>query len=1636
MKNYFKIIIALALVLCVVVSTGAMFGVFADPLEGITVANGSQNLLTNGSFEYDKNVANVGSVSDYTYLTSGWLVGNVNNTTFSLSDDAQAGEYALCAASSDTASFDLKCQDVDEKGILSGLESGAYCLSLFAKGNGTLAINYKDAAVKNTTAKPLSLSNEWQKLSVDILAVGYSGKLMFDISFNGSNLLIDEISLTKYTALQNGDFENATGYTVPKALYDFGCNTNYNYISTGNPLYNAGFEDATAITNSSSKAWENAIIVDGWTTSWSHSNFVYSITDDTHSGKYALRLDIAQNAGDTRLHANKDLITDTELKGRITGLTANETYIVNYWVKGNAKSRIYAKNLTDTGADAGNVRYDYIPANDDWNFVSQEVTANALGQVWWNINVTGLDTGASYVILDDVSMLTKAQAIANTEAMIESFSTQSAYAVQAKADIEKWVAVLGQSNISNYNIFINKINGTSDSGSQGEVIPQEPISNKKYTYLSNGNILDNSGFELSNDATNTSGKEWNKAPITDGWVSHYSVSAKFSYSISNDAHSGKNSLKLTMPANSANNDDTRISPKINLITDVELKGRMSGLTPNETYLVSYWVKGSGKSQIFWKKLTSSGTFEGTNVRDGLNQYDDWTLVTDEVTAFAVGSDGQAWWNINAQRTKDTETVLYIDDVLMQTKSQAIKNVEAMIDNLNVTSSYADRAVADIEQWIAALGSANISNYDIFVAKKSIGSNNLLENPGFEKSNVANNSSGKTFNDATITDGWVSHYSVSAKFSYSISNDAHSGKNSLKLTMPANSANNDDTRISPKINLITDVELKGRMSGLTPNETYLVSYWVKGSGKSQIFWKKLTSSGTFEGTNVRYGLNQYDDWTLVTDEVTSYDVGGDGQAWWNINVERVKDTETFVCIDDVSMQTKAQAISDVVNMITVFNPNDANAVKTAKDIEQWVNALGKTNISNYNDFVAKSSQIKNDDFEIDNTTALVNGDYTNVTTGWKTDYVSNIRPYSISISNDAYSGNNAFKVNVESVDSDSGFRLLPATANGDKTDSITDGVISGYTPNTDYIISYWVKGTADTKVFGKTNNGSSWVNNWQKPAHTATSNVWSLNGHTVKTDASGNAWWTLFVVGDVADTYAIIDDVSFVPKSDAIANVEAMINAFDYKKATEDDIYIIDQWMKVVTVSDDAKNSYKDKLADYEALQAELAWKAIDGVYGWEANVDGKITTDNTSVAYGDKALKINAQEAVSLRPTQVPFGMQNGYYMLVLYVKGGGKINITANADNGLDQYELLNKTLNIPNNWDKITISNISIKENYSISDLRLNFSDSSNIYLDAVQMYRQIGPGSSLDDITNNVFDNKLILGATPDGYFTEVYKTSNSDVLSKTGEITVPKFDTDIEYRFKIVNINDSTDYAISDLRFITVNGTDGIEPVEKGEKKVSRTITDEKTKVSVTALMSEDALLTVKVLDSSSKYYDLLLNYNHECIAHYNIFTIPQTAYEGDRTFTFTVDEVYNGKTLIVTRYDKETRAFEEYEIKVIDGKISLTTPNDGVFMIQKVIEKTTTSQNSTVEKPDESSKDDTSKDNDSNKDKENTNKDNFSKPNKQVIVKQKSNAKLIWTIIFIGLGLLLLMLIFIIVIIILRKRNEEETQSEVSYEKTE
>ena len=313
-------------------------------------------------------------------------------------------------------------------------------------------------------------------------------------------------------------------------------------------------------------------------------------------------------------------------------------------------------------------------------------------------------------------------------------------------------------------------------------------------------------------------------------------------------------------------------------------------------------------------------------------------------------------------------------------------------------------------------------------------------------------------------------------------------------------------------------------------------------------------------------------------------------------------------------------------------------------------------------------------------------------------------------------------------------------------------------------------------------------------------------------------------------------------------------------------------------------------------------------------------------------------------------------------------------------------------------------------------------------MQLYRQIGPGSQLDDITQNVCDNNLLLGGAPDGYYTEIYKSS-SDVLSELGVITVPTYNTTVEYRFKITNINDSSDCAVSDIRLLAVNGINGSAPAAKGEEKTVKTLTDSETGVSVTAKMSSDARLTVKKLDETSQYYDLLLNYGNECIAHYNIFNIPQTAYEGDRTITFAVDSKYNGKTLIVTRYDKESRAIEEYEAKVTDGKISVAVPNDGAFMIQKLVEKITKPSNNIVNNNDETiSKDSLSdKNNDKNieqnKDKNNGD-ESFNKPNKQVIVKQKSNTKLIWTIILIGLGILLLMLIFVVIVILLRRRNNE------------
>ena len=154
------------------------------------------------------------------------------------------------------------------------------------------------------------------------------------------------------------------------------------------------------------------------------------------------------------------------------------------------------------------------------------------------------------------------------------------------------------------------------------------------------------------------------------------------------------------------------------------------------------------------------------------------------------------------------------------------------------------------------------------------------------------------------------------------------------------------------------------------------------------------------------------------------------------------------------------------------------------------------------------------------------------------------------------------------------RVYRADANSNTADSIEDGLITGYAPNSKYLVSYWVKGTADTRIYAKKYNTSksAWDTDWKDKLN-APGNTWTLYTAEIDTDANGNAWWNVFVIGNAANVYACIDDVQFVLKDSASSNISNMVTSFtslsytsnDFARTKED----IKQWIAKGYSPDDA-----------------------------------------------------------------------------------------------------------------------------------------------------------------------------------------------------------------------------------------------------------------------------------------------------------------------------------------------------------------------------------------------------------------------------------------------------------------------------------
>lgn len=510
-------------------------------------------------------------------------------------------------------------------------------------------------------------------------------------------------------------------------------------------------------------------------------------------------------------------------------------------------------------------------------------------------------------------------------------------------------------------------NGTTSSVSDGTLTVTQNA-DKIYDYVDTNNMLINAGFEDSDTVVNSK----NSSEMTTGWIDNQSNdSTKLSVSLSkSEVHSGANSLYMLLNTTDAGPrlyNNAQNSTDCYFIVDKDQK-----------YTFSYWAKGNASIRVIYQTWDSSQSKWSASTwpikaADYKAPGDDWQLITHEFSVdkgnakLYSGADSEdesddvyvARMAVHTCITKDGSAgeYAYLDDVQLQTTEQAIKNVVSMIENLDITLSTAERAIDDIEQWITALGSENISNYDLFQMKKSgyvyYNNSTYLENTGFEKSDVVTAINGDG-NNKELTTGWTTNYG-NKNVVFGISTDSHSGYNALSV----NVTSGNDGRLHSSKNYIYTSNVEGdegynksdvdfRTGDLKTNTEYILSYWVKGTGQTHIWGRTVNSDGTtnkeYRGT---YITNPGVNWTLGTNRLTTNE---NGEFWWNIFVNNPAadgvDTVTAI-IDDIQVLTVEENIAFVdslIDQLATFDNSSDEYVRAKADIEAWLSVLDSADLN--------------------------------------------------------------------------------------------------------------------------------------------------------------------------------------------------------------------------------------------------------------------------------------------------------------------------------------------------------------------------------------------------------------------------------------------------------------------------------------------------------------------------------------------------------------------------------------------------------------------------------------------------------------------------------------------------------------------
>lgn len=212
--------------------------------------------------------------------------------------------------------------------------------------------------------------------------------------------------------------------------------------------------------------------------------------------------------------------------------------------------------------------------------------------------------------------------------------------------------------------------------------------------------------------------------------------------------------------------------------------------------------------------------------------------------------------------------------------------------------------------------------------------------------------------------------------------------------------------------------------------------------------------------------------------------------------------------------------------------------------------------------------------------------------------------------------------------------------------------------------------------------------------------------------------------------------------------------------------------------------------------SNMDFENINGMSGWEANTTGtavaKVVTGGLDNSKAFKASLPANNDTITLSEVTLPSDLdERGYYMLVFSAKGNGGLKVSLKHDEAGTDY-----TAMLSNEWQKFVVKDIPCSS-AKIDSLVFYFTNGTNesaeILLDEISFYRQIGPGGFIDGLSANVTDGVLHLPEVSEGYKVEIAESDNDNIIATDGTVTSPETETIVNLTLRIINVNDSNDFA---------------------------------------------------------------------------------------------------------------------------------------------------------------------------------------------------------------------------------------------------